>query len=362
MPDASLTYADSLRRYGLGATEMHNVAYEYQVMSDVMIEMLEETGCCTLYLSNACVEIDATAGLLNQVQLADGSRLRAKTFIDATDGWLCGKAGEELMLWHESKSVFNEPSAPDNTASNLNGTTLMFRVTQLPLGAPDQVDPLPTGVPSSCWWGGFPYSHMCQLPCGDITINMLPTMAGEDAWNMGWDAAYAECERRVYAQWHWLQSNYAEFKRFTLRKIYPRLAIRETVRVKGEYVLTQYDLMQGVGAQPHSDMIAIADHPMDTHGVGVSAGVAAPYGIPYRCLLPLRNKNLMIAGRAASFSALGASSCRLSRTMMQLGEAAGVAAFIACRDNISLREVDAAEIRRVMHEQIDQDAGVYIRD
>ncbi|MDA3923868.1 MAG: FAD-dependent oxidoreductase [Kiritimatiellae bacterium] len=57
VPDPTKSYADSLRRYGLSGTEFHNVSYEYQVMSDVMIQMLEETGCCTLYISNACVTV-----------------------------------------------------------------------------------------------------------------------------------------------------------------------------------------------------------------------------------------------------------------------------------------------------------------
>jgi len=62
---------------------------------------------------------------------------------------------------------------------------------------------------------------------------------------------------------------------------------------------------------------------------------------------------VLIAGRAASFSAIAASSCRLSRTMMQLGEAAGVAARLSCEKNLPLREVAAAEIRHVMQEKID---------
>ncbi|HOR98565.1 MAG TPA: FAD-dependent oxidoreductase, partial [Kiritimatiellia bacterium] len=78
------------------------------------------------------------------------------------------------------------------------------------------------------------------------------------------------------------------------------------------------------------------------------------YGIPYRCLLPLKTTNVLIAGRAASFSAIAASSCRLSRTMMQLGQAAGTAAHLSCSGNIPLREVQASEIRRVMAEHIDQ--------
>ena len=40
--------------------------------------------------------------------------------------------------------------------------------------------------------------------------------------------------------------------------------------------------------------------------------------------------------------------------MMQLGEAAGVAAHLACEKKVALREVQADEIRRVMAEKIDQ--------
>jgi hypothetical protein len=38
--------------------------------------------------------------------------------------------------------------------------------------------------------------------------------------------------------------------------------------------------------------------------------------------------NLLVACRGASFSSIGASSCRLSRTMMVLGQAAGAAAAL----------------------------------
>jgi hypothetical protein len=40
--------------------------------------------------------------------------------------------------------------------------------------------------------------------------------------------------------------------------------------------------------------------------------------------------------------------------MMQLGEAAGVAASLAVKNNSSVRDVDAWDIRRVMQTQIDQ--------
>ncbi len=70
-----------------------------------------------------------------------------------------------------------------------------------------------------------------------------------------------------------------------------------------------------------------------------------PYGIPYSCLLPAEYDNLIAASRGASFSHIAASSCRLSRTMMALGEAAGVASALALRDGDAYADVDVDAIR-----------------
>ena len=81
-----------------------------------------------------------------------------------------------------------------------------------------------------------------------------------------------------------------------------------------------------------------------------------PYGIPYRCLIPKGRRNLLVACRAASFSSLAASSCRLSRTMLQLGQAAGTAVALAKRQKVDLPDVPVETLRealRVQHVQLD---------
>lgn len=98
------------------------------------------------------------------------------------------------------------------------------------------------------------------------------------------------------------------------------------------------------------EIIALADHPLDTHGERNVRGVKLkeleqPYGIPYSCLLPAEYDNLIAASRDASFSHIAASSCRLSRTMMALGEAAGVASALALRAGAAYADVDVDEIR-----------------
>ncbi len=118
-------------------------------------------------------------------------------------------------------------------------------------------------------------------------------------------------------------------------------------------MLTENDVRAGVKGQTHPDIIAITDHAVDVHGrkgrlYEVSNG---PYGIPYRCLLPRGVRNLFIASRAASFSHIAAASCRLCRTMMTLGQAAGNAAALCVREGAPPRKVDVARLRAVLVEQ-----------
>ena len=51
---------------------------------------------------------------------------------------------------------------------------------------------------------------------------------------------------------------------------------------------------------------------------------------------------------SASFSHIAASSARLSRTMLELGEAAGAAAALCLRDGRKPREIEPSEIRAVL--------------
>ena len=360
--DPCLTYAHTLLRHGPGMSDeawfrqyCHGVIFEPDAMSDVMLDMLKETGRCRVLLNAAFVDAKHENGRVSEATLSDGTTVRARVFIDATDGALCERLGCDIMYGRESRADFNEPGAPASRTNQLNGATLVYRVAPIDKKAADRVEPLPQGVPEKCWWGSFPAAFVGEYPNGDRFVNMLPTMRGEEYLALGPEAAYAECRRRVYAHWHWYQANFDEFRRFKLKMIFPKAGLRETRRVRGEYVLNQNDLIAGLSKQAHSDVIAIADHPMDNHGGGGPGGESkGPYGIPYRCMLPLKTANVLIAGRAASFSAIAASSCRLSRTMMQLGEAAGTAAHLSCSGNIPLREVQASEIRRVMSERIDQ--------
>lgn len=359
--DPARRYLDTLQRHGTKGMVAdaervrelwHGVPFEPDAMAKTMLAMLEETGRCRVLLNALCVGADGDEQFVNLVRLADGRRVKADYFIDASgDGVVCLAMGCEKMEGQESRDAFNESCAPEKATSRVNGVTLIYRATPVPAPA---VEPLPSGVTNRCWWAArFPSAHINHYPNGDLNINMLPTMDGAEFLRRGYPDALEECARRVKAHWHYLQSNFAEFQNFRTGWVAPALGIRESRRIVGEYVLTEHDLVAGLSGQPHPDIICIVDHPMDTHGGhGRRIGeLREPYGVPYRCLIPKGRRNLLIACRAASFSSLAASSCRLSRTMMQLGQAAGTAAALAKEMRVELPEVPANRLREALRAQ-----------
>ena len=157
----------------------------------------------------------------------------------------------------------------------------------------------------------------------DINVNILPVMTGEEYFKLdkradqiGWT--------RVKSYWKYMQE-VKGLNNYVIKEVFAMPGIRESWRLKGENVLTDKDIKRGYRQQDHKDeIIAYADHAMDTHGAeGGCKEIEKPYGIPFSCLLPKEIENLVVACRGASFDSNAASSCRLSRTMLSLGEAAG---------------------------------------
>ena len=360
--DPSLRYIDTLLRHAEGAhtfadkewirRHWHGVPFDPHIMARVMEEMLTETGNVDFLPDTAIADAEARGSHVESVTLSDGQRIEADTFIDATgDGVLCSMCGCEMMFGRDPRSRFHEPAAPESPDGALNGVTLIFGIRRKDTPA---VDPAPPDIPDACWWRSeFPVAAVTELPSGNLNINMLPTMNGEEFAALPRAAAYEECRRRALAFWHHYQRKFPEWQRYRIAWFAPEPGVRESHRIMTEYVLTQHDLEAGLAGQTHSDIIAINDHPMDMHGSDTPGcrGVESAYGIPYRCLIPKGFGNLLVACRAAGMSSLATSSCRLSRTMMQLGQAAGTAAALAKRKGCDLPDVTPEVLREALREQ-----------
>jgi hypothetical protein len=357
--DKSAKYIDTLRRHGSGSgiynqqfviNNWHGVPFEPAIFQDVVEKMIDETGNITLIKNTSVLEVISKNGEIHSLRLSNNVNVSASYYIDCTDnGYLCEQAGCDVMYGQESKDRFNEPNAPDTKSAKLNGVSLIYRIRQFQTN--DEVE-LPT-----CWWANeFPPASVVEYPNGDLNINMLPTMEGIEfsAYN-DYSIAYEECKNRVFAHFKHLRYTYPPYKDYQIVWIAPALGVREGKRIVGEYILKEQDIRAGISKQKQYDVIALADHALDTHGKSTGrsgcAELEEPYGISFRCLIPKGFTNLLIASRAASFSSLAASSCRLTRTMMQLGQAAGTAVYLANKSKNSVINIDYSSLRQLLLEQ-----------
>ncbi|MBQ4050923.1 MAG: FAD-dependent oxidoreductase, partial [Oscillospiraceae bacterium] len=101
-------------------------------------------------------------------------------------------------------------------------------------------------------------------------------------------------------------------------------------------------------------VVHLANFPLDIHnpdGPGQSVDeTGCPkgcgrYDIPYRCLLPVGVDNLLTAGRCVSGTHEAASSYRVMRIALAIGQAAGAAAALCSGKGCTTRQLDAGELR-----------------
>jgi hypothetical protein len=127
----------------------------------------------------------------------------------------------------------------------------------------------------------------------------------------------------------------------------PTVGVRETRRLEGIHRVTGAEL---AAATKFEDGVVACDNPIDdvmrgddmTHDAIVGQGNY--YTIPFRSLVPRRIENLMFAGRIISADATAFASVRGMPQCMTMGQATGVAASLAIRDDCSVQKVDSSEL------------------
>ena len=128
------------------------------------------------------------------------------------------------------------------------------------------------------------------------------------------------------------------------------IGVRETRRIMGEYLLTEKDILSG---RNFPDTIAKNKAPIDIHSPEGQKYITLKksYGIPYRCLVPKKIDNLLVAGRCISVTHKALASVRFIPCCMATGQAAGVAAALSVKNNITPRNLNPIELQRSLKKQ-----------
>jgi len=136
--------------------------------------------------------------------------------------------------------------------------------------------------------------------------------------------------------------------------------VRETRRIGGLYEITDEDAIQG---KKFTDTIGQVCFPVDIHHPDTGQanfydiGGDGAFDIPFRALIPKGFENMIVAGRCISTTQYAQGSTRNNAPCMVTGEAAGVAASIAAKQNCSMPELDIKQLQKTLLQK-----GVFLGD
>jgi len=163
--------------------------------------------------------------------------------------------------------------------------------------------------------------------------------------------AEIEAREQVFELHKFLKENIPGFEGSRVLSTALQIGIRESRKIVGEYTLTEEDLL---ALRHFDDAIAVANYAIDIHnpeGTGTrwcEFENGQWYEIPYRCLIPKKMDNLLVAGRCISSTHEAQSSYRIMPFCAELGQAAGTAVAVARRNGTGVRDVDVKQVQEIL--------------
>ena len=325
-------------------------AFDNEVMKIVLDQMIKETGVKLLlhtYIADALVTKGNAIRGVEAYNKSGRQVVLGRVIIDATgDGDVAVMAGAPYEKGREEDGL-TQPM------------TLNFR-----MGGVD-VERMPSREKINKLFEEAKAKGEIKIPRENV-LYFLTTRKGEIHFNTtrivkvdgtkADDLTYAEIEgrRQMVELIKFLKEKVSGFENAYLMMSAVQVGVRETRRIIGEYVLTGEDIVK---ARKFSDVIARGSYPIDIHsptGEGTIIKRLPPgesYDIPYRCIVPKKVENLLIAGRCISCTHEAQAAIRVIPIVVAIGQAAGTAAALAAKLHVSPREMDVSLLQETLKKQ-----------
>lgn len=327
------------------ANKKVNPQHSYHVYDNILWEKANFQENLDVYLNTSMREVETKDHKITQIKAYQMNTeieytFTAKYFSDNTgDGTLAYLAGADYIIGHEARDTYNESLAPEEANEYVMGSSVLFSMK-------DMGKPMPFKRPD------FAYEYTKEM----LGKRRFPELT-HGYWWIELDGPIEESQnireellKYVYGVFDYIKNSgeFPEAENLVIDWISNIAGKRESRRIYGDYVLNQNDIDEGVR---FADAIGYGGWTMDDHSVGgikcinpqemgtIWHEVNDIYTIPYRCIYSRNIENLFIGGRCFSASHMALSSARVMGTGATLGQAAGTAVAIACRENITPREV-----------------------
>lgn len=346
--------------------------FDPEVMERVMLEMLEAEGVEILLRAHVrdVLMTDRLAGV--EITVKSGRKVvLADAVVDATgDGDVAARAGAPWEMGRASDGM-TQPITSYLRLINVDTPRLARYLRDnaadfSDLVLPETLGESPADFVLNFFATGFnrlvrqaKADGQWQVPKDVVTVKggMVPGEININATRFqgsGLDertlsAAELALRKQAYNVLEFFRRYVPGCEKAALLDIAPRMGVRETRRILGDYVLTGDDV---TSQRRFPDSIALTCCPIDIHEPGgegvVHIGVGSGYGIPYRCLLPRGVEGLLTAGRCISVDHVAYASTRNVPACALTGEAAGVAAALAVRGGGSPRAQEVGKVQAAL--------------
>ncbi|MBN1382751.1 MAG: FAD-dependent oxidoreductase [Deltaproteobacteria bacterium] len=167
-----------------------------------------------------------------------------------------------------------------------------------------------------------------------------PLAEGHHGWMIeDVTAGEIDLRKQVFSAYRLLKNNVPGFENSSVEKTGTIPILRDTHRILGEYVLAEKDIYEG---RTFDDSVVISNMGPDIYGPDEEHvyEVVRPHDIPYRCLVAKDTDNLLAAGATLSADFYAFAADRYGAPSMCTGQAAGTAAALAARLNVTTRKLD----------------------
>ncbi len=139
----------------------------------------------------------------------------------------------------------------------------------------------------------------------------------------------------------WLKTELPGFENATIADYPEELYVRETRHIEPLYKLSISDVFEN---KDQWDKIAFGGYPVDMQATDKTQPnliVVNPdqYAIPFRSIVPVNVRNLLVTSKASGYESLAAGSVRVIPTGMAVGEAGGLAASMSALEDVDFHSM-----------------------
>jgi hypothetical protein len=167
-------------------------------------------------------------------------------------------------------------------------------------------------------------------------------------------AGEIDLRKQIWSAFDLIKKNIPGFENASVEKTAAIPILRDTHRILGEYVLSEQDIYEG---RAFDDSIAVSNMGPDIYGPEGEHvyEVVRPHDIPYRCLVSKETDNLLAAGSTISADFYAFAADRYCAPSMCTGQAAGTAAALSAKQNVTPRKLDVKRLQDTLRRQ-----GAYV--